>query len=296
VPPGALLPLSRWVTPSMGHARRFDARFYVAQLPPGAAILQDPREVAAYRWQTPREALEDWVAARIDVWPPTSTTLAQLREVRGLDEVRERLSPVRPALKPEVQPIADALVRVRCHGAGGIPGQTVDTWVVGRRRLVVVDPGDPNDAAAEAILGVAAAAGGTIQAIAALTSPVPDHAAGAVGLSIRAGGAPICAARWAGSAFHETVVALADGAVLPAGDVALRAFATPGTHPGQLAYLADELRVALVGDLEGPGPSRSILPNPDERALAASRARIEALTGTRRFAAHAWPVAWPDGG
>jgi glyoxylase-like metal-dependent hydrolase (beta-lactamase superfamily II) len=112
-----------------------------------------------------------------------------------------------------------------------------------------------------------------------------------VGISIRAGGVPICAAAWAGSAFDEPAVALEDGTIVPAGDVALRAVATPGTHAGHLAYVADEVGVALVGDLEGPGASRSALPRSDEDALAASRARVAALPGVRRFAAHAWPEA-----
>ncbi len=68
---------------------------------------------------------------------------------------------------------------------------------------------------------------------------------------------------------------LADGEVIEAGDVALRAVATPGPRPDHLALLVGDGRVALTGDLDGVRGARSIPGPPDEAAWTASRARLD---------------------
>jgi glyoxylase-like metal-dependent hydrolase (beta-lactamase superfamily II) len=70
-----------------------------------------------------------------------------------------------------------------------VPGHMVETLVLGRRELVVVDPGDPSPEALASILGIATEAGGRLVAI-ALSSGDPGHAAGADELSERTG-APV---------------------------------------------------------------------------------------------------------
>ena len=60
---------------------------------------------------------------------------------------------------------------------GGVAGQPICSYLVGRRRFVLIDPGDPTGPATERALEMAAAAGGTIEAV-ALTHVDPDHAPG----------------------------------------------------------------------------------------------------------------------
>ena len=282
VPPDALVPLSRWVTPP-GSPRRYDTRFFVAALPDGAVVVPDPREVADHRWITPLDALAEMAAGTIDLWPPTSTTLQQLAPARDLDDVRRHLTPVRPAPDPVSERVSPAIVRLTFGGAGAIPGQTVDAYLVGARRVVVVDPGDPSDEAADAIAAVLRDAGATLAAI-LLTSPVPDHAAGAEALAIRHE-APILASAGAAKVMSSEIVAIEDGDRLAFADVEIRVHATPGTHPDHLAFEVPEAGVVLVGDVEGPGPSRSIPEPVDAAAVSRSRGLVEALGG-RRLAAH----------
>ncbi len=271
----ALVPLSRWVTPPAGMARRYDARFFAASLPDGARPAMDDREVAAYEWVTPRAALAAMTAGRMALWPPTSTTLQQLSQVRKLEDVRRHLTPMAPAAPPAVDVIRPGLVRVRLRGAGGVPGQEVNAWVIGSRRMVVVDPGEPDDAAAEAFLDLAAARGGRIEAI-LLTAPVPDHAAGATSLAVRIG-APVHAAAGAAAVLPGEFVTLEDGDQPDLSETRIRVHATPGTHPDHLAFELPDDREVLVGDLFGPGPSRAMPQPADEAALRRSLERIEGL-------------------
>jgi glyoxylase-like metal-dependent hydrolase (beta-lactamase superfamily II)/8-oxo-dGTP pyrophosphatase MutT (NUDIX family) len=282
VPTDALVPLSRWVTPP-GSTRRFDTRFFVAALPDGAAVVADPHEVADHRWITPADALAEMAAGAIDLWPPTSTTLQQLAPARDLDDVRRHLAPVRAAQDPQMARLSPSVVRLTLGNAGAIAGQSVDAFLLGRRRLVVVDPGDPSDDAAAAIAAVLRDVDGTLTAI-LLTAPVPDHAAGAEALAIRHE-APILASAGATRVMSSEIVAIEDGDRLAFADVEIRVHATPGTHPDHLAFEVPEAEVVLVGELEGPGPSRSIRTPVDAAALRRSRDLVEGL-GRRRLAAH----------
>ena len=80
---------------------------------------------------------------------------------------------------------------------GGVPGQPIAAYLVGRSRFVLIDPGDPIGPGLELAIATAAERGGTIEAI-ALTQVAPDHAAGAEGLSEMLGGLPILAGPGAG--------------------------------------------------------------------------------------------------
>ena len=242
-----LVALSHWVTPPVGVSRRYDVRFFVADAADGTGFRLDEREVAGHAWLRPREAIEALRAGRIDLWAPTATTLRSLRASRDADEVRASLSPAGAASPPLVERLSRGIVRVRSHGAGGLPGRSVSTYLVGRERVVVVDPGDPNEAAADAVMGAVATGGGRVAAV-ALTSPDPGHVGGVVGLALRAQ-VPVLAGPGVGPEVFIGVQTLRDGVAVELGDVPLVALEAPGTDPSHLIFDVPTERATLVGDL-----------------------------------------------
>jgi 8-oxo-dGTP pyrophosphatase MutT (NUDIX family) len=71
---------ARWVTPSF-ERKRFDARFYLAEVPADAEARCDAEETVAQVWVTPAEALARQEAGTLPLPPPQLVTLAQLAPV-----------------------------------------------------------------------------------------------------------------------------------------------------------------------------------------------------------------------
>jgi glyoxylase-like metal-dependent hydrolase (beta-lactamase superfamily II)/8-oxo-dGTP pyrophosphatase MutT (NUDIX family) len=285
-----LAPISHWTTPPV-MPRRFDTRFFVAELPPDTEPTFTTDEVFADRWLTPAAALDAMAAGEIGLWPPTSATLQQLEHVQSFAEVRERLAPG-PLVAPQAIVESDEVERIVLSGAGGVPGQTVNCYLVGRRELVAVDPGDPSDEAAEAILAAAERRGGRVAAI-AVTHVDPDHAAGAEPLALRLG-LRVIVGPGGGRALSSEVEEVVDGARIAAGDVELTVVATPGPRADHVVYRigagSGHGVDVLVGDLAGGRGSRAILGPPDSAAWHRSRARLAASGPRRLFPGHGEPL------
>lgn len=267
-----LKPLSRWVTPP-GYPRRFDARFFAAVLPDAglASIASD--EVVAIDWHTPRDALDAMADGRLAMWLPTSTTLQQLEHV----ETAADLSRLSPGLLGEVE-VADMgfdVVRIVMPAGGGVAGQPVCAYLVGRRSSVLVDPGDPTGPGLERCLEVVAARGGSIDAI-ALTHVDPDHHAGAEALAERLG-VPVLVGPGGGRELPYDIVEVVDGASIEQCDAGLTVLATPGPRSDHLAFLVGEGGAVLTGDLDAVRGARSIPGPADETAWADSLVRVAAL-------------------
>ena len=212
---------------------------------------------------------------RLVLWLPTSTTLQQLEFVTSLDEIRERLAPG-PLGAIEVDEVADDVTRIVMPAGGGVAGQPVCAYLVGRRRFVLVDPGDPTGPALERAIALATERGGEIDAI-ALTHADPDHAAGAQALAERLG-IPVVAGPGAGRSLPYEVRELADLETVGRDRRAASGpSSTPGPRPDHLAFIVGDGSAVISGDLDGIRGARSIVGPVDAAALAASRARLDDL-------------------
>ena len=233
-------------------------------------------------WFRPGDALDAMADGRIGLWLPTSSTLQQLEFVSDVGDLMALApGPLGPIVVD--QPAPD-VVRIVMPAGGGVAGQPVCAYLVGRRRFVLVDPGDPTGPALEQCLEEAAARGGEISAI-ALTHADPDHHGGAEGLA-EALDIPVFAGPGASRRLPYQVRELADGETIGNGDVTIRALATPGPRRDHLAYVVGDLAAVLTGDLDGVRGAR-MLPGPvDDAAWAASRARLDTLGSTLRLGGH----------
>jgi endoribonuclease LACTB2 len=300
--PDLLAPISHWTTPPV-MVRRFDTRFFVAELPDGVEPSFATDEVVEHRWLTARDALDAMAEGEIEMWVPTCATLQELEFAAGFDDVRSRIVPgAVPA--PRVVGERPGLRRVVVGCAGAVPGQTANAYLVGKREVVVVDPGDPSDAAAEAIIGAVAAEGGRLVAI-AITHADPDHAAGAEVLALRLD-LPILAGPGAGRDLPYLVRELGDGERLGVGDVPLELRAMPGPRPDHVAFVVgdgggdgdgDGVDV-ITGDVVGPRASRAILGPANTAAWQTSLVRLRALHPGRLYPGHGEPLDGvpPDAG
>jgi ribonuclease/clavin/mitogillin len=286
-----LVPLSRWVTPPI-MPRRFDVRFFVAAAPDGVEATLVGDEVAEHGWHRPRAALDAMAAGGFGMWIPTSGTLQQLEHVGSMDDVRQRLAPGEEGTV-EVEAVAADIVRISMPAGGGVDGQPVFAYLVGRRRFVLVDPGDPTGPGLDRALTVGAeVSGGSIAGI-ALTHAEPDHVAGAEGLAEQLD-VPVFGGPGAGRDLPFDPIEVGEGSVIEVGDVPLRVVETPGLRPDHVAFMVGERSgegaVVLAGDLDGVRGARS-MPGPvDEAALARSVARLRSVApGAPWFGGHPRP-------
>ncbi len=75
-----LRPWANWLTPER-EPRRYDTRFFLAELPVGQRADGDTSEADHADWQTPAGAIEDWKQGRCGLLPPTWMTLADLADL-----------------------------------------------------------------------------------------------------------------------------------------------------------------------------------------------------------------------
>jgi endoribonuclease LACTB2 len=273
LPTDDLVEIGRWQTPR-AYPRRFDARFFAIELPPGAIIDLDPREVAGHAWLTPSAALAAMAAGRIQLWPPTSTMLQRIERAPDLASIRADLALV-DGLPFGRTEIASGLVCLTGGRAFGRLARPANTILAGRERIVVVDPGDPDEAFLDLVEAEAAVSGGRIAAI-ALTHVDPGHAAGSVELQERTG-APIFAGPGGGASLSWEVTEVHDGATIDLGDVPLRVVGTPGHRPDHLAFVLPD-GTLLSGDALTDQP---VLVIPPPGVAADARRSLERLATLR---------------
>ena len=267
-----LVPLSRWVTPPT-MPRRFDTRFFAAALPEAAEPTFATDEIVAHEWLRPSDALAAMASGRLAMWLPTSTTLQSLERAASIDEIDRRMRPG-PLGRIEVEAVAPDVTRIVMPAGGGVAGQPVCAYLVGRSRHVLVDPGDPTGPALDRAIAIASERDGTIATV-ALTHVDPDHAAGAEALAEQLG-VGVITGPGGGRSLPYEVGEVGDGELVDAGDVPLRVIHAPGPRPDHVVYAGPDGAWLISGDLDGERGARSIPAPVDEDALVSSVAKVRA--------------------
>ena len=112
----SLQPWSRWVTPAVGGVmrKRFDTRFFLAQVPTDQQPRHDNHEAIDSVWLTPRAALEQYWDRRIELAPPQIMSLAHLSHhgdvASAVAQARGRRPPL---IQPE--PLENSGARIICY-------------------------------------------------------------------------------------------------------------------------------------------------------------------------------------
>ena len=96
-----LHPWFRWITPR-AEPRRFDTRFFLAEVSDDQAFLQDGQETTDGLWIAPSEALDRAVGGDLPLPPPTLRSLELLEEQPSLEALLTTCSTRTP---PVVEPI-----------------------------------------------------------------------------------------------------------------------------------------------------------------------------------------------
>jgi 8-oxo-dGTP pyrophosphatase MutT (NUDIX family) len=79
--------VSHWITPPGRTARRFDTRFFVAELPPGQVASHDSTETVESLWASPTDALARGAAGEITLLIPTIANLEALARFASVAEL-----------------------------------------------------------------------------------------------------------------------------------------------------------------------------------------------------------------
>ena len=166
-------------------------------------------------------------------------------------------------------------------------------YLLGERRLAILDPGPDDEAHVEALL--AAVGDAPVEAV-CLTHFHADHAGAAVGVARRLE-APVVAS---GSTLRRLgldgrPVAEGDEVPLDQGDSTLRAIETPGHTEDGISWLWLPSRILFAGDLVlGQGSSLVAFPDGAVGPYLASLARLAALLPSRLVPGHGDPVEDPE--
>jgi glyoxylase-like metal-dependent hydrolase (beta-lactamase superfamily II) len=146
----------------------------------------------------------------------------------------------------QLDEIAPDVRRLIANNAGPLTGAGTNTYLLGRLRYLVIDPGPADPQHLHRILQITE---GAIEAI-MVTHTHGDHSPGAARLAEQTGAQLLGRAPPAGAqdaAFEPTRV-LNDGDLIRVDAIALRALHTPGHASNHVCYLMDREQLLFSGD------------------------------------------------
>jgi glyoxylase-like metal-dependent hydrolase (beta-lactamase superfamily II)/8-oxo-dGTP pyrophosphatase MutT (NUDIX family) len=295
-----LLEAGRWITPPFMPSR-FDARFFLLELPRGQRPQFWPGEHAEGAWVSPDEALRNWEAGMTLLHPPVLHALQTLSRFTNAEEIAGRLRAPPNVLDfvPERIEFQRGIRLFALRTPTLPPATHTNCYVLGNRELLIVDPGAEDESECERLfsfLSVLASEGMTPTAV-FLTHHHMDHVGGvsAVKQKFRL---PIwCHQKTASRLIERADRILMDGeSVELSGEPPMRfdVAHTPGHARGHLCLIEQRSRAAIVGDMvAGTGTILIDPPEGDMGDYLDQLRRLRALRVGALYPAHG-PII-PDG-
>ena len=185
--------------------------------------------------------------------------------------------------------LSDLVRVVLAPNPGPITLEGTNTYVVGHRMPVVIDPGPDIDEHLERVLDEAGQ-----PSLVVLTHSHPDHSEGAERFAAMAR-APLAAYAGRSPSTCATAANIADGQRIDVDGTALVAVYTPGHASDHLSFLLESERTLFTGDhVLGRGTTVIAYPDGDLAAYMSSLQRAKELRATRLFPGHGPVVDEPD--
>jgi endoribonuclease LACTB2 len=296
-----LLPMGVWVTPPFYHIT-FHAQYFALLLPAGETPSIRPGELTHGVWLSPEAALAQHDQGSLFISYPVLETLKALR---GLPLADVATAAAAREAAPTPPHVGGEFVRgVHCIPLRSFtlpPATHTNCFILGNKRLVVVDPGSPlpeEQALLDGYLDRLRAEGAQLQAV-WLTHFHHDHIGGAEHLRSRYN-IPIAAHAETAKRVQDSLKIdhlIADDTVVPfeqtGFDAEWQALATPGHAQGHLCFYERTHGHLLSGDtILGTG-STLVAPRP-EGSMSDYMASLRRLLGLRLgmiFPGHGPPVA-----
>ena len=262
----------RWITPEF-LPRRFDARFFLAEVPEDAEAENWPGEHSELAWIQPREALRQWEHGRALLHPPALHTLRVLSDFTSAEEVARKMQAPTDSVGfiPRRIEFQRGICLVSLRTPTLPPATHTNCYVLGNRELLVVDPGSDEVAELDRLVNLLERRreeGAIVKAI-FLTHHHRDHVGGVAWLKDRIRAPLWCHRLTADRLSVGTERLLEEGDLLTLSGVppmSFRILHTPGHARGHLCLIEGDSRAAIVGDMvAGVG---TILIDPPEGDMA----------------------------
>jgi endoribonuclease LACTB2 len=289
----ALTPAGRWITPE--HLPlRYDARLFVAPLPPGEAPEVWPGELADGALRPATAWLAAWSRGEILLHPPNLNAVRALARPGLLELSLLREPPgVRNFVADRIE-FQEGILLAALRTPTLPPATHTNAWLVpDGAGLAVVDPGAPDPAEQARLFALldALAAEGRPPTAVWLTHAHADHTGAAAAVATRHG-VPVRAHRRAAGRVPgvAAIAPLADGDLLGG---RFRVLETPGHAVEHLAFLDEATGALLCGDMAST--LSTIVIDPPEGDMAEYERQLERLAalGPRTlYPAHGPPA--PD--
>ncbi len=96
--------VDHWVTP-LGEPRRFDTRFFLAEVPPHQVLVHDDRETVDSLWVRPADAVTMFAERELQMMPPTIANLRRLAEHTSVADALEAAASIvdPPRIEPRLR-------------------------------------------------------------------------------------------------------------------------------------------------------------------------------------------------